>query len=267
MSRLVRAELLKLRTVRTTYGLLVAAALLTASLAASAASNTPPAGSGDQALASTFSSAVTSTGWAMLFAMVMGVIASSGEFRHSTATVTFLAGPRRERVLAAKAAAAAVVGAIFGLTGAVVATGVGLASTSAAGNPITLSAATLVRDDLGTVLGAALLAALGVAVGSLIRPQVAGITGILIWSLIIEPIIGGLFTTTQPYLPYTAATTLAGVKPGAGSGGVHVSVNHGGTAAVAPAPLPFGAVVALLGALVIAVSVIAARSRLRADIT
>ena len=33
MSRLVRVELLKLRTVRTTYGLLVAAALLTAFLA------------------------------------------------------------------------------------------------------------------------------------------------------------------------------------------------------------------------------------------
>jgi ABC-2 type transport system permease protein len=266
MSRLVRVELLKLRTVRTTYGLLVAAALLTALLAASSASKPSLAARGGHASASTLSAAVTQTGWDMLFAMVMGVIAVSGEFRHSTATFTYLAGPRRDRVLAAKAVAAAVVGAIFGLIGAVVATAIGLASTSA-GNPITLGAATFVRDDLGTVLGAALLAALGVAVGSLIRSQVAGIVAILIWSLVIEPIIGGLFTAIQPYLPYTAATTLAGVKPGTGSGGVHVSVNHNGTAAVAPAPLPFGAAVALLGALVIVVSVIAARSRLRADIT
>jgi ABC-2 type transport system permease protein len=261
LSRLVRVELLKLQTVRTTYGLLVAAALLTAFLASIRASKASP---------STLSSVVTLTGWAMLFAMVMGVIASSGEFRHSTATLTYLGGPRRSRVLAAKAAAAAVVGTIFGLTGAVVATGIGLAFTSGAGEPITLSAATIVRDDLGAVLGAALLGALGVAVGSLIRSQLTGVVGVLIWSLVIEPIIGGLFTTIQPYLPYTAATTLAGAKLGAGAGGLHVNVNHGGiaaVAAVASGALPFGAVVALLAALVIIIAVIAACSRLRADIT
>ena len=267
MSRLVRVELLKLRTVRTTYGLLVAAALLTAFLAGSVGSKASLADGGAQASTSALASEVTLTGWAMLFAMVMGVIASSGEFRHSTATFTFLANPCRSRVLAAKAAAAAIVGSIFGLTGAVTATGLGVAFTTGAGEPITLSSTTFVRDDLGTVLGAALLAALGVAVGTLIRSQVAGVVGILIWSLFIEPIIGGVFTSLQPYLPYTAATTLAGAQPGAGSGGVHVNVNHGPVAAVAASPLPFGAAVALLGAIVIVACVIAACSRLRADIT
>jgi ABC-2 type transport system permease protein len=256
MSRLVRVELLKLRTVRTTYGLLVAAALVTALLASARAAKPSP---------SALAAVVTLTGWAMLFAMVMGVIAASGEFRHSTATLTYLAGPRRSRVLAAKAAAAGVVGAIFGLTGAAVATGIGLALTS--GEPITLSAATFVRDDLGAVLGAALLAALGVAVGSLIRSEVAGIAGVLIWVLLIEPLIGGLFTTVQPYLPYTAATTLAGASLGAGAGGLHVNVQRGAVPVAAAGPLPFGAVVAVLGALVIVVSVIAAYTRLRADIT
>jgi ABC-2 type transport system permease protein len=256
MSRLVRVELLKLRTVRTTYGLLVAAALVTALLASARAAKPSP---------SALAAVVTLTGWAMLFAMVMGVIAASGEFRHSTATLTYLAGPRRSRVLAAKGAAAGVVGAIFGLTGAVVATGIGLALTS--GEPITLSAATFVRDDLGAVLGAALLAALGVAVGSLIRSEVAGIAGVLIWVLLIEPLIGGLFTTVQPYLPYTAATTLAGADLGAGAGGLHVHVQRGAAAVAAAGPLPFGAVVAVLGTLVIVVSVIAAYTRLRADIT
>lgn len=264
MNRLVRVELLKLRTVRTTYGLLVAAALLTAFLASGTASL---GGSHSLAKSSALSSVVTVTGWAMLFAMVMGAIAASGEFRHATATFTYLAGPHRNRVLAAKAAAAAMAGAIFGLTGAVVATGVGLVFTSIDGEPITLSAATLARDDLGAVLGAALLAALGVAVGSLIRSQVAGIVGILIWALVIEPIIGGLFTTSQPYLPYTVATTLAGAKLGSGPGGVHVNVHHAAGAAAAVTPLPFGAAAALLGALVIVVSVLAAGSSVRADIT
>jgi ABC-2 type transport system permease protein len=263
MSRLVQVELLKLRTVRTTYGLLVAAALLTGLLAAAEASK---AGN-NLALPSTLSAVVTVTGWAMLFAAVMGVISASGEFRHSTATLTYLACPRRSRVLAAKATAAAIVGAIFGLVGAAIATGIGLAFTADAGQPITLSAATLLRDDIGAVLGAALLGSVGVAVGSLIRSQVGGIVGVLIWAEIIEPVIGGFFTAVQPYLPYSAATTLAGGELGAGGGGVNVEVNHGAASAVTAAPLPFGVAVVLLGALVIVASVVAARSRLRADIT
>jgi hypothetical protein len=106
MSRLVQVELLKLRTVRTTYGLLAAGSLLTALIAGAEASK---AGS-NLTSASTLSAVVTATGWAMLFAAVMGVISASGEFRHSTATFTYLACPRRGRVLAAKAVAAAPLG-------------------------------------------------------------------------------------------------------------------------------------------------------------
>jgi ABC-2 type transport system permease protein len=263
MSRLVRVELLKLRTIRTTYGLLAAAALLTALLAGAEASK-----AGTQlGSSSTLSSVVTVTGWAMLFAAVMGAIAAAGEFRHSTATLTYLAGPRRSRVLTAKAIAAALVGAIFGLIGTAIATGIGLVSTASAGQPITLSAPTFLRDDVGTVLGAALLAPLGVAVGTLMRSQVAAIFSVLIWALVLEPVIGGLYISAPPYLPYSAATTLAGADLVSGASGVHVSVQHSPAAATTPTPLPFGAVVALLATLTIATSILAARSRLRADIT
>jgi len=263
MIRLVRVELLKLRTVRTTYGLLAAATLLTALLAGAEASKV----GSNLASASTLSAVVTVTGWAMLFAALMGVISASGEFRHSTATLTYLACAHRNRVLAAKAAAAAIVGAVFGLMGSAIATGIGLASTAGAGQPITLSVAAIVRDDFGAILGAALLGSVGVAVGLLIRSQVAGIVGVLIWALFIEPVIGGLVTAVQPYLPYSAATTLAGAQLGTGAGGLNVKVNNGGAAAGPAAPLPFGVAVALLGALVIVVSVAASYSRVRADIT
>ena len=46
---------------------------------------------------------------------MLGVTISSGEFRHQTATLTYLATPNRTRVLAAKAVAAAAGGAVFGL--------------------------------------------------------------------------------------------------------------------------------------------------------
>jgi len=133
MTRLIRVELLKLRTVRATYGLLAATAVLTAVITTAEAAR---AGSGSVASLSTaagLSSVTTSTGWAMLLAAILGVLISSGELRHSTATLTYLAAPDRARVLAAKAVAATVLGAIFGLVAAVIATGIGLAFAASNG--------------------------------------------------------------------------------------------------------------------------------------
>jgi hypothetical protein len=50
--------------------------------------------------------------------------------------------------------------------------------------------------------------------GSLLRSQLVGIIAIFIWALVVESLIGGLFTSIRPYLPYTPSTTLAGIKLG-----------------------------------------------------
>jgi hypothetical protein len=77
---------------------------------------------------------------------------------------------------------------------------------------------------------------------------------------VIESIIGGLFTSIRPYLPYTAATTLAGVKLGnAAFGPAH------GAAGIA-GPLPFLAAVALLALMAAAVSMFAARTTVQHDL-
>jgi hypothetical protein len=44
----------------------------------------------------------------------------------------------------------------------------------------------------------AVLAAVGVGVGSLIRGQLAAIVTVFLWGLVIEEFIGGLFDSTQP---------------------------------------------------------------------
>ena len=88
MSRLVRIELLKLRTTRLTYGLLALAAALTALDPVLRAAR---AGHGKLAPLSTatgLTSVLTVTGFAMIIACVLGVTVSSGEFRHQTATLT-----------------------------------------------------------------------------------------------------------------------------------------------------------------------------------
>jgi len=259
MTRLVRVELLKLRTMRVTYGLLAAAAAVTAlfsSLQASGAGRSVPPVS----TAAGLSDVTTVSGVAMILAAVLGVIVTSGEFRHTNITLTYLATPDRRRVLGAKAIATAFVGACYGLAAGIVATAVGLAFVAAHGDPVTVGAATMIGHIAGAGAGAALLAALGVGVGSLIRSQLAGVIGVFVWCLVIESILGGSLSAIRPYLPYTAATTLGGAKLGAGAFGPGYSVS-------AQQALPFLAAAALLAAVAAAVAAIASRTTVRGDIT
>ena len=262
MTRLVKVELLKLVTLRVGYGVLALSAALTCLFASLEASRAGSAGSGVAPLftASGLSSVTTVTGWSMLFAAVLGVMLAAGEFRHATATLTYLDSPGRGRVLAAKAMVGAGAGAMFGVLSALIATGVGLAFVAAHGYDVALGAGTILGHAAGAALGAALFGAIGVAVGSLIRSQLAGVIGVFVWGLVVESLIGGLFTEIRPYLPYTAATTLGGIKlGGAAFGPAH---NLAGAAG----PLPFAAAAALLAATATAASLLAAKTTLKHDI-
>jgi ABC-2 type transport system permease protein len=266
MTRLVGAELLKLRTVRLPAGLLITAAALTALFASVEASHAgrPASAIGPLSTASGLDAVTTVTGWAMLLAAVLGVTISSGEFRYATATLTYLATPARGRVLAAKAVTAAVAGGCFGLTAAIVATAAGLGFAAGHHDRPALSAAALAGHGAGAVLGAALLAVLGAGLGSLVRSQLAGIVGVFVWGLVIEQFLGGFLTSLRPYLPYTAATTLAGVKLGIGPGGFRVAIKVPGHTVAGP--LPFAEAAALVAGLAILTCAVAALTTLRRDI-
>jgi len=260
MIRQIRIELLKLTTVRLTYGLLAFAAALTGIFSAIESGR---AGTSDGvAPLSTYSglSAIVTGGvWGLIFAAVLGVTVSSGEFRHQTATLTYLATPNRTRVLAAKAVAAAAGGAVFGLVVDVIATGVGLGFVAGHHYPVSIGAVTFVRFAVGHLMGGALMGSLGAVLGSLIRSQLAAVIGVFVWSIILESLLGGLFASIRPYLPYTAATSLAGTALGAAGFGPSRTVSAG-------APLPFAAATALLIALAVALAAVAARTAVRRDI-
>jgi ABC-type transport system involved in multi-copper enzyme maturation permease subunit len=261
MIRLIRTELLKLRTMRLSYGLLAIAAALTALFSLLENNQAGAAGSGLPPISTAegLRTVTTVTGFAMLFAAVLGSIIANGEFRHTTATLTYLTTPQRSRVLAAKAVAGSCAGALFGLVAGVIATGAGLVFATAHGGHVALSAGTLAGHVAGAVAGGALLGALGVGIGSLVRSQLATVIGIFVWAIVIESGIGGLFTAVRPYLPYSAATTLAGAKPGNAAFGPAHGVAGG-------APLPFIGGVALIAAITVAISLLAARTTLRRDI-
>ncbi len=263
MIRLIRVELRKVRTTRVSYGLLgtgtgltVLFSVLEGNSAGGGSAYAPPALNTPAG----FSAMISGEVWCFILAAVLGVIMSTGEFRHHTATLTYLATPMRTRSLAAKAAAGALCGAVFGLAGFAVSLGSALGFEASAGYRVPVSDATMASHGAGGLLAGALLAAIGVAAGALVRSQLAAVVGVFAWTLIIESLIGGLFTSVRPYLPYTAATTMAGSALGGAAFGPAHGVS-GGT------PLPFLAVAALLAGIATALAWIAARTTVRRDIT
>jgi ABC-2 type transport system permease protein len=252
MTRLVRTELLKLRTIRLPLGLLATAAGLTALVTTLGAATA--GGSGHMApqplnTAAGLTEMISRTGFAILIAAVFGVTVASGEFRHGTATATYLATPDRVRVLIAKAIAAAGVGLLFGLVAAGLSTGISLAFVAAKGYPVALAWGTIARFGAGAILGSGLLAAVGVGLGSLLRGQLAAVVSVFAWGLVVEQLIAGLFDASQPYLPYTAATTMAGATLGGST-----------------SPLPFAAAAALVAGVAALASAVAARTTVQADV-
>jgi ABC-type transport system involved in multi-copper enzyme maturation permease subunit len=259
MSTAIRTELLKLRTTRLAAGLLALAAGLTTLVAVIESAR---AGTGDlniPALSSAegLRAIVTNTGFAMLVSAVFGVTVATGEFRHQTATDTYLDQPNRTRILAAKLLAAAGVGLLFGLVASVIATTVGLAVAAAKGYQIAISTSTIAGYLAGAVLACGLLAAVGVGIGSLVRGQLVALIAVFVWAMAVEQIVGGLAPEVGRFLPFLAATTLGGANSSASMPPVPPDLQ----------PLAPAAIVVLLTGLALLLGAIATRTTLHRDIT
>ena len=190
MIGLVRSEWTKLFTTRVWIGLVLGASVLAGlsaglltAFAGNAESGLPPVGdSGYERLA--FS---VGTNAVALF-LILGIIGMTQEYRHRTATPTFLASPRRGRVVSAKLlayAAAAVPFAAFVLAvGAVVV----LVYAGARGAAPSLTGENL-RVLMASGLALVVYAVLGVGLGALLRNQVGAIVGALVYLFVAEPIV------------------------------------------------------------------------------
>jgi len=145
-------------------------------------------------------SIVASCANASVFVLIIGIIGMTGEYRHMTITATFLASPRRAPVMLAKAIAYAVIGALFGIINFVVS--ITLATITLAGKE---HAAIVPSESLqtlgGVILGFAIYAILGVAVGSLIRNQVAALIIALVFVFLIQPLLSAFVDWTAAWLP------------------------------------------------------------------
>jgi ABC-2 type transport system permease protein len=245
MIKLVAAEVLKLRTTRTfwalagsTFGLILLIVVLSLILDGELASDE-----------GAVRSLLTTASLSGLLMLVLGAVAGAGEYRHGTIASTLLVTPNRLRAVSAQTVACALGGAAVGLGASVLTAAVALPWLSTIDAP-SLGTGELLGIVFGNALYSGLAAALGVALGSLLRNQVASIVLLLMFLFVVDPAISAL---AEDY----ARLSLTGLAT-AMSGGT--SDDFGADV------LPFGAAVAVWTAYTVALATAAAALTERRDI-
>jgi len=200
MIRLVRAEWTKLFTTKVWLGLLLGAIVLVVgfsvlftAFAGNPESGIPPVGS------SLYEELALSQGAnANILFLILGIIGMTQEYRHRTATPTFLTTPRRGRVVVAKLLAYAAASAAFALVVVAVNYVVVAIHAGARGAAPALdgeNAAVLGRSALALII----YAVIGVGIGALLKNQVGAIVGGLVYLFVIEPVIRSIPATAGAY--------------------------------------------------------------------
>jgi ABC-2 type transport system permease protein len=204
----LRAEVLKVRSTRTTLGLVLgmAALILLFVILTALLTSVNEMGQRDQ------QRDLYSIGsFAGLFAALAGIMLVTGEYRYGTIRPTYLFTPKRSTVLVAKVAASLVTGLVFALIGEILSVGVGGVILNERSISIALTHHDYWLLTIGTLIGTALWGGIGVGVGMIVRNQVGAIIGILAWGFVIQNLLFGLAPTVGRWTPDSAQNGMMGM--------------------------------------------------------
>lgn len=239
MSRLFAAELVKLQTLRSTWGFALVGMFLAGLGTAGHIGGSPQQDRLDPDFQ--FRVVLDSAFPAAILSLLLGITLVTSEFRHGTIARTLLAVPRRARLVALKLLTGAVTGAWLMLLMLVVVATTAVIWLGVLDVPLEVGRAS---DAVGRAfLGAVLAGILGAAVGGAVHSQVGALVGALVWIFVAEPIcwvILGLLDLdgAAEYLP---AASLGGIVD-SGGGGLPLA----GSAGMAAAWAAFASLLAVL---------------------
>jgi ABC-2 type transport system permease protein len=202
-----QAELLKIRSTRTTVGLLlglVALELLVTLLTGLVGSSKFLLTEQDQ------NNLFGNGGLAGVFAALAGIMLVTSEYRFGTIRPTFLVTPSRGQVLWTKVAAGTLAGLVFGIIGEGLALGLGLVILKTRHIPLSYSAANFTLLVCGTLAGVALWGALGVGLGAIVKNQVGGVVLLLAWGFLAENLLFQFLPSIGRFLPVHDLQSMTG---------------------------------------------------------
>jgi hypothetical protein len=185
MRNLLAAELLKLTTLRSTWVYLIGTIALSAIFAAGGIGGVADEDrrEDDYQLGLVLDSAFAPS----IFALLLGMLLVTSEFRHGTIERTLLVTPRRNRMLAMKLTTGAAVGFLLMLVALVMTIAIAVVWLGILDVPLEL-------DDIARAAGRALVGLtlaglLGAAVGGAVHSQVGALVGALVWLFVAEPLM------------------------------------------------------------------------------
>lgn len=215
MTRLIRSELRKVAGTRLALGLLLGTlAIVGLALGFTLWGPTPEGGVEVQGGAPTSVQTAADvvgllgvTSVVGVFALIFGVTFATAEYRHQTASTTFLSEPRRWRVSAAKAVTAAGVAVAYAVVTLAVALAVIWVFTLTEGLALPMDADVWAFMGL-SVASVVVSAVLGVGVGSALRSQVGAIVAVLVWLFVVESLVAGLLPAIAEWTPFAAGNAM-----------------------------------------------------------
>jgi ABC-type transport system involved in multi-copper enzyme maturation permease subunit len=222
MIRLYAAELLKLRTLRGTWGFVLVAIALAALFTAgniggaTAEARFEPGYQFRLMLDMAFPTGILS--------LILGIVLVTNEFRHGTIARTLLAAPRRWRFVVTKVVTGATSGT--GLELVAVATSLVMTTIWLNALEVPLNGSDLVDGAARSLVAVVLAGVLGAALGGAVHSQVGALVGALLWMFVVEPLcwvllglldwdgvaeylpvasLGGVIDTENEGLPFAAS--------------------------------------------------------------
>lgn len=243
MTALVRAELLKLRTVRLPLWLLVTTLLLvglgvTATVLTAGLEGSPIEVDDPDLLAVAVSSA---SGGNVLLA-VLGILMLTQEFRFGTATPSFLTTPKRGRVVVAKLVAVVLAGGVFAVLSVAFALALSYPLIALKGGEAVLDGR-VVQVLLACLLVLVLYGPIGIGVGALVRNQIAAVVATLAWMFVVEQLLVALLPEIGRWTPGGATAAVLQLGDLATNGNGDLLPVWAGTGLL----VAYAAVLALLG--------------------
>jgi len=179
LRRLVGIELFKLRTTPGAYVALAIVAVLTVVSVISGVELAGHKGTAPLGTVDNVNKTLAVSGLTSLVMLVMGILVAAGEFRHRTIVATYLAEPRRGRVLVAQLTTIGGLGLIVGAVTFGVAYAIAVPMFAAKG--VHHLGVDVPRLWVACALASACFGLLGVALGALARNTVAAIVGGVLW--------------------------------------------------------------------------------------
>lgn len=216
MTELVRAELLKLRTIRSfwwTIGATIALVPVTVAITISSAGRS--AGLIAASLDSTegFRNVIAASASGGILMVLIGIFAIAGEFRFNTVTATFLVTPDRHRVVRAKLIATTAVGVAVGVAASALSLAVALPWLSARHVSIGSHVADIAVVVCGGIAATALSGVVGVGIGALVVNQTLAVVATLLWMLFLENLLTNVKPGVGRWFPGGAVNALSGITP------------------------------------------------------